>query len=991
VTMYDAFISYSHAGDGRLAPRLQSGLQRFAKPWWRLRGLRVFRDETGLSASPHLWQSIVDALDASSWFVLLASPESAASEWVGKEIEYWLEHRDRERMLVVITDGMFRWDQLTQSIDVDASTAIHPVLIAALSSEPRHIDMSWARAEEHLDRRHGRFQDALAELVAPIRGVPKDDIAGEDVRLHRRAIRAARLGVATLALLAIGATTAGTIAINQRSRAEAEALTASARSAAAYAISEADRNLDRSLLLGAAAASLEWSPATSYGLLTALEAAHNVSGFGPALGPTDGLSADGERVVSVTADGTVRVMTYPGLELVVERLLPECSDGCVVMYGDDGELIEVQVGVNERTGGAAGWADELVLLDGASLDTVSGPIPLGDTFDPSTGAGGWSVYDVSNDGSLIAIAPPDSTSITVLETASLDPVLTASVDTENCSETWWGPGLVKSLDVHVSDTHRRLLYTCESGVGMIDVDTGVLIATFDEPMDFAGSVSGGRFDRSGSTVEFGYEKGTVGGGTSIHDAETLEEVVFLSPGGQVLSADVDPVHGGEILLSRRDGIARYLVVPNLDNSKLDIELCDEGSERCPWDSDPGPYLKAGQPPLAAYLSEPVVTLATDDQLEFSAASSTARASFGTIRLAAADTGPTWSIAEVSRENPGRVVTGSPNGVLNPRRAELYKVGAVPRTWSVLSVETGATRTLDVGEPLFPTQVSPDGDMILAVDPYPMKSALYVLDAVDGRELRRINLRDVFPADKDDESWLYLGPVSPDGTKVILEAGVDGESELQIWDLATGDFVGRAFDTFQSFSMVAWVPSSDGLVMVAGDSLLELVDLDLNVVRSVPLGRSSFIAGIETAAALGGVAVAFEHGEVVLLATPSLEPIGAPFRTSGEKIHAGVVSPDGSLVVTYDWSRRLHIWSVADRSLLGPPMVVMPGDENAGLPLTLQFDAQGRLLVDSGAGTVLLSFAPEDLIAKACEIAGRELTAEEWSTYVGAQAQRPCGD
>ncbi|MDQ3698882.1 MAG: hypothetical protein M3373_12810 [Gemmatimonadota bacterium] len=41
---YDAFISYSHALDGTLAPALQSALHRFAKPWYRLRARRVFRD-----------------------------------------------------------------------------------------------------------------------------------------------------------------------------------------------------------------------------------------------------------------------------------------------------------------------------------------------------------------------------------------------------------------------------------------------------------------------------------------------------------------------------------------------------------------------------------------------------------------------------------------------------------------------------------------------------------------------------------------------------------------------------------------------------------------------------------------------------------------------------------------------------------------------------------------------------------------------------------
>jgi hypothetical protein len=60
---YDAFISYSHAADGILAPAVQKALQKFAKPWHQRRAMTVFRDETGLSANPALWSSIEQALD----------------------------------------------------------------------------------------------------------------------------------------------------------------------------------------------------------------------------------------------------------------------------------------------------------------------------------------------------------------------------------------------------------------------------------------------------------------------------------------------------------------------------------------------------------------------------------------------------------------------------------------------------------------------------------------------------------------------------------------------------------------------------------------------------------------------------------------------------------------------------------------------------------------------------------------------------------------
>ena len=44
---YDAFISYSHRLDAAITARLQAELQRFAKPWYRLRALHALNPEAG--------------------------------------------------------------------------------------------------------------------------------------------------------------------------------------------------------------------------------------------------------------------------------------------------------------------------------------------------------------------------------------------------------------------------------------------------------------------------------------------------------------------------------------------------------------------------------------------------------------------------------------------------------------------------------------------------------------------------------------------------------------------------------------------------------------------------------------------------------------------------------------------------------------------------------------------------------------------------------
>ena len=131
---YDGFLSYSHAADGKLAPALQASLQRYAKPWYRRRGLRVFRDQTGLSANPHLWSSIVEAIDSSRFLLLLSSPEAARSEWVGREIAHWVGLARAEQILPVVTDGTWYWDERTGELDVERSTAAHPALRGVFAS-----------------------------------------------------------------------------------------------------------------------------------------------------------------------------------------------------------------------------------------------------------------------------------------------------------------------------------------------------------------------------------------------------------------------------------------------------------------------------------------------------------------------------------------------------------------------------------------------------------------------------------------------------------------------------------------------------------------------------------------------------------------------------------------------------------------------------------------------------------------------------------------
>jgi hypothetical protein len=233
--VYDGFISYSHAADDLLAPRLQTALQRFAKPWWKRRALRIFRDESSLSANPHLWSSITDALDQSGWFVLLLSPDAAASPWVNNEIAYWLEHQDPDRIIPVLTDGDFTWPG-----DDFISDAAPPALQGAFSDEPRWVDLRFAATDEQLDLQNPQFSAAVADVASAIRGIPKDELASEEVRQHRRTVRTAWGAGIALLILAVLASATAIYAIGQQNRANNLAQSESAARQDAVAAAEAE-------------------------------------------------------------------------------------------------------------------------------------------------------------------------------------------------------------------------------------------------------------------------------------------------------------------------------------------------------------------------------------------------------------------------------------------------------------------------------------------------------------------------------------------------------------------------------------------------------------------------------------------------------------------------------------------------------------------------------------------------------------------------------
>ena len=203
---YNAFISYSHTADGVLAATLQSALHRFAKPWYKLRALHIFRDQTNLAVNPALWSSIRDAIDQSAFFILLASPEAAASPWVAKETEYWIGKNGLSRFLLVLTGGDLQWDPSGAAFTPEHTNALPASLLRSFPEEPLYLDLRWARASAaRLRMRDPRFHEAVLQLAATLHNRPKDELGGVDIRFQRHARYLAAFGLIAVLVGALAA------------------------------------------------------------------------------------------------------------------------------------------------------------------------------------------------------------------------------------------------------------------------------------------------------------------------------------------------------------------------------------------------------------------------------------------------------------------------------------------------------------------------------------------------------------------------------------------------------------------------------------------------------------------------------------------------------------------------------------------------------------------------------------------------------------------
>lgn len=237
--MNNAFISYSHLADQKLSEALQSALEKFAKPWYKVRSLNIFRDNTSLTVSPNLWTTIQKALTDSENFIYMASPQAAASKWVQKEVRFWLDNKSLDSFMIVVTDGNLKWDDEKKCFLKTDDGCLPEFLLTEFAEEPLYIDLRHLKTQANLSLNNALFKNEVLKIAAKLFNKEPKDLAGIEITQHRKTIRLRNAAIFMLSIFLLLAAAGAWMAKKKSGEAVREKNTAQAN----YLISEAQREV----------------------------------------------------------------------------------------------------------------------------------------------------------------------------------------------------------------------------------------------------------------------------------------------------------------------------------------------------------------------------------------------------------------------------------------------------------------------------------------------------------------------------------------------------------------------------------------------------------------------------------------------------------------------------------------------------------------------------------------------------------------------------
>jgi WD40 repeat protein/class 3 adenylate cyclase len=237
--------------------------------------------------------------------------------------------------------------------------------------------------------------------------------------------------------------------------------------------------------------------------------------------------------------------------------------------------------------------------------------------------------------------------------------------------------------------------------------------------------------------------------------------------------------------------------------------------------------------------------------------------------------------------------------------------------------------------------------------------------------------------------------SPDGG-TLASGGTD--DTVILWDLAAsaggegGEPPGRSLRGHTGdVETIAFSPDGRMLASGSGDRSIRLWDVESGEPLGQPLrGHASDVRSVAFRPDGGTLASVGDDWTIILWDVAAAaagvggEPLGHPLAGDGDRLVSVTFSPDVELLATGGQDRALRLWDVESGEAIGQPL-----SSQGGAVHSLAFSPDGGTLASAGDDEVILLWDVdlESWLARACRIANRNLTAEEWKEYLGEQPYR----
>ncbi|MFW5696744.1 MAG: WD40 repeat domain-containing protein, partial [Phototrophicaceae bacterium] len=268
-------------------------------------------------------------------------------------------------------------------------------------------------------------------------------------------------------------------------------------------------------------------------------------------------------------------------------------------------------------------------------------------------------------------------------------------------------------------------------------------------------------------------------------------------------------------------------------------------------------------------------------------------------------------------------------------------------------------------------VSPDGQRIASSG---AEGSIILWDAASGtREQTLIGGR----------GGINAVSFSPDGNRI---AGAGDDGTVTIWPVSGGESQVLQAGEDRLYSLDH---SPDGRLLVAGDATGRLTIWDLSSggqqLDGQPHMHDNVVTTVQFSPDGTLLASGSRDGTLILWDTTIWEPIRGRLVSHTNWVLSAAFSPDGSLLASGSRDGTLILWDVASGRLLGQPMVVADGDWVHSVAFS---PTDGRLVSGSRDGQVVeWNTDPHSWQQRACQIANRALTRDEWSLYMGEAPHR----